>query len=166
MSLGWSPTGICKRFIQNSSLAWRWSQAFVRPGRSTKVKSSTSGLYIRRDMGSLLMPLFWPATRKVSCSISFLISWKPVNFWSMCRNCPHSRRLFEEPSAGSGVWMSWRTSGLRVTMPCPRGRKSRPTILENSQHNSGANHLVTHVSMTLDLPADWLPTFINVEFRV
>ena len=38
--------------------------------------------------------------------------------------------------------MSWRMSGLRVTMPEPRGRKSRPTMF----------------SRTDDLPEDWEPT--------
>jgi len=33
-------------------------RTFVNPGRSTKVKSSTFGLYIRKDIGSLLTPLF------------------------------------------------------------------------------------------------------------
>jgi len=58
----------------------------VSPGRSTRVRSKTSGEYIRRDIGNLLTPLFCPATLKVSCSISFLISLKSVNFLSMCRN--------------------------------------------------------------------------------
>lgn len=31
---------------------------FVNPGRSTKVRSSTCGLYILNEMGSLLTPLF------------------------------------------------------------------------------------------------------------
>ena len=38
--------------------------------------------------------------------------------------------------------MSWRMRGLRVTMPLPRGRKSRPTIF----------------SSTEDFPEDWEPT--------
>lgn len=36
---------------------------------------------------------------------------------------------------GAGVWTSWRTRGRRVTMPCPRGRKSRPTMLEETGHH-------------------------------
>jgi hypothetical protein len=38
--------------------------------------------------------------------------------------------------------MSWRMSGLRVTIPLPRGRKSRPTIF----------------SRTDDFPEDCEPT--------
>jgi hypothetical protein len=105
----------------------------VRPGRSTSVKSSTCGLYILSDIGNLLTPLFCPATRKVSCSISLRISSKSVNRLSTWRNWPHSvyGSAFGDGSSGNGVCMSWRTSGLRVTMPVPRGRKSRPTILLN-----------------------------------
>jgi len=55
------------------------------------------------------------------------------------RNSPYSS------SGASGlrlVWTSWRTSGRRVQMSLPRGRKSRPT----------------RASRTLDLPLLWLPT--------
>lgn len=38
--------------------------------------------------------------------------------------------------------MSWRIKGRRVTMPLPRGRKSRPTMFSNTE----------------DLPEDWEPT--------
>lgn len=51
----------------------------VSPGKSTNVRSKTFGLYIRRLIGSLLIPLFWPATLNVSRSISFRISSKSVN---------------------------------------------------------------------------------------
>jgi len=38
----------------------------------------------------------------------------------------------EEFWRGGGVWTNWRTSGRRVTIPEPRGRKSLPTILRIS----------------------------------
>lgn len=83
-------------------------------------------------MGSLLMPLFCPATRNVSCSISRRISSNSVKRLSICRNWPHSLYVCVGES-GTGVWMSWRTSGRLVTIPEPRGRKSRPTILFGGQ---------------------------------
>jgi hypothetical protein len=136
---------------------------FVKPGRSTSVRSRTLGLYILKLMGSLLIPLFCPATRNVSASISFLISAKSVNRLSVWRNWAYSGNGgCGASSGGKGVCINWRTSGLRVTIPCPRGRKSRPTILKRemsvsirSQQPGGA----TYFSRTLDLPADWLPTW-------
>ena len=65
-------------------------RTLVNPGKSTSVKSNTFGLYILNEMGSLLTPLFCPATLNVSCSISFLISLKSVNRLSIWRNWPHS----------------------------------------------------------------------------
>ena len=132
MSLGWSPTGTYQKIRKEASHSAP-IYTFVNPGKSTKVKSKTSGLQIRRDMGSLLTPLFCPATRNVSCSISFRTSWKSVNLLSTWRNWAHSVQVEGIESAeGSrtGVWTSCRTRGLRVTIPWPRGKKSRPTILQ------------------------------------
>lgn len=42
---------------------------FVIPGRSTRVRFSTLGLYMRRLMGELLMPLFVPERRSVVQSV-------------------------------------------------------------------------------------------------
>jgi hypothetical protein len=95
------------------------------------------------------MPLLPPATRNVSFSISLRISPKSWYLLSVCKNSPYSCGTasptppgrvncgFAEDDAGGGggelreggVWTSWRTSGRRVTMPWPRGRKSRPTML-------------------------------------
>lgn len=133
---------------------------FVKPGRSTNVKSNTFGLYILRLIGSLLIPLFWPATRKVSASISLRISPKSVKRLSVCKNWAYSGNWGCGASRGGrGVWINWSTRGRRVTIPCPRGRKSRPTILEMKyqpffEGTSGD----AYFSRTLDLPADWLPT--------
>jgi hypothetical protein len=110
--------------IDNSGSVSR-THTLVNPGKSTNVKSKTLGLYIRRLIGSLLIPLFWPATLNVSRSISFRISLKSVNRLSTWRNCPHSVYVGVEgvsedegsEEEGAGVWMSWRTSGRRVTMP-------------------------------------------------
>ena len=102
------------------------------------------------------MPLLPPATRNVSFSISLRISPKSWYLLSVCKNSPYSCgtasptppgrvncgfAVADEEEAGGGgggelreggVWTSWRTSGRRVTMPWPRGRKSRPTILRAS----------------------------------
>lgn len=51
----------------------------------------------------------------------------------MWRNWPHSVYVGAGvPGAvsGTGVWMSCSTSGRRVTIPWPRGRKSLPTMLK------------------------------------
>jgi len=117
ISVGWSPIGI-----------------LVKPGKSTKVRLRTLGLKIFRWMGSLLIPLFKPATRAVSASISLRTASKSVNLcpgeW---RNSAHSGSRAaswgERSSEDEPILISWRTSGRRVTMPEPRGRKSLPTKL-------------------------------------
>lgn len=136
---------------------------FVKPGRSTSVRSRTLGLYILKLMGSLLIPLFCPATRNVSASISFRISAKSVNLLSVWRNWAYSGNGgCGASSGGKGVCINWSTSGLRVTIPCPRGRKSRPTMLKKEMSFVIRRQQVgeaTYFSRTLDLPADWLPTW-------
>ena len=79
-----------------------------------------------------------PSLRSVSASISRRISsksWKRLP--GRCANSPHS--LASPPSV---LCSSCSSSGRRVHMPAPRGRKSRPTRL----------------SSTDDLPLLWLPT--------
>jgi len=108
-------------------------------------------------MGCLLIPLLFPAILAVSFSISLLTSknsWnlRPCMWW----NSAHSSC----PWALAGVWGTWissvsglsvrslgmlmscRIKGLRVTIPLPLGRKSRPTMF----------------SKTDDLPDDCDPT--------
>jgi hypothetical protein len=117
ISRGWSPTG-----------------TFVSPGRSTRVRVRTLGEYMRRLMGAGEMPALRPVLDSVSRTISSLILLKSWNFWpGMCRNSPHSSELFwlsadltssDTPFACDcdARLMSWRMSGLRVTIPVPRGR--------------------------------------------
>lgn len=105
-------------------------------------------------MGCLLMPLLVPATLDVSFSISRLTSIKSLNrLLGMWWNSAHSERRAAPGErygslngsgavSSSGMLMSCRISGRRVTMPLPRGRKSRPTMF----------------SRTEDFPADWDPT--------
>ena len=72
--------------------------------------------------------------------ISLRISEKSENrFPGKWRNSPYSSSV---PSGFRLVCKSWRTSGRRVQISDPRGRKSRPT----------------RASSTLDLPLLWLPT--------
>mmetsp|Transcript_21622 Transcript_21622/g.69619 ORF Transcript_21622/g.69619 Transcript_21622/m.69619 type:complete len:219 (-) Transcript_21622:130-786(-) len=119
MSGGWSPTG-----------------TRVIPGRSTSVRFSTLAEYTFRLMGLSEMPLFVPVSASVAASISARTLSKSVNLTpGLCRNSAQS-------SPESGVLISWRTSGRRVTMPLPRGRKSRPTMFSNTEL----------------LPLDWPPT--------
>ena len=74
ISVGWSPIGI-----------------FVRPGKSTKVRLRTLGLKIFKWIGSLLIPLFNPATLAVSASISLRTAPKSANLWpGEWRNSAHS----------------------------------------------------------------------------
>ena len=85
-------------------------------------------------MGAGEIPALRPVFASVSRTISSLILLKSKNFWpGMCRNSPHSSALFwasddlissETPFAcgAAARLMSWRMSGLRVTIPVPRGR--------------------------------------------
>lgn len=57
------------------------------------------------------------------------------------RGCDGLARGLHSRSSPGGTDTSWSTRGRRVTMPLPRGRKSRPTMF----------------SSTLLLPLDWLP---------
>lgn len=114
----------------------------------------TLGENILRFMGCRLIPLLLPATRDVSFSISRLTSEKSLNLrLGMWWNSAHSERRADEAElkgsldgfgalSSSGTLISWRMRGRRVTMPLPRGRKSRPTMF----------------SRTEDLPADCEPT--------
>ena len=114
MSSGWSPTG-----------------TRVIPGRSMRVKFKTWGEKILRRIGSELMPLLLPADFSVSVAISSLIWAKSLNFLSpVCRNFPHPQLDW----ASSGLMCTnWSISGRRVTMPVPRGRKSRPTRFSRTE---------------------------------
>lgn len=60
-------------------------------------------------------------------------------FPGKCKNSPYSSSV---PSAFRLICKSWSTSGRRVQMSEPLGKKSRPT----------------RASSTLDLPLLWLPT--------
>lgn len=104
-------------------------------------------------MGCRLIPLLLPATLEVSFSISRRTSVKSLKRrFGMWWNSAHSDRLawdgerYGSTGSGalssSGTLMSWRMRGRLVTMPLPRGRKSRPTMF----------------SKTDDLPADCEPT--------
>ena len=96
------------------------------------------------------MPLLFPAILAVSFSISRLTSWNSVNlrlgkWW----NSAHSGCVATAAdvcasgvSSSVGTLMSCRMRGRRVTIPLPRGRKSRPTMF----------------SSTDDLPDDCEPT--------
>jgi hypothetical protein len=79
------------------------------------------------------MPLFKPATLAVSASISFRTALKSVNRCpGLCKNSAHSGSRADSAgvsvSEGLPMLMSCNTRGRRVTIPEPRGRKSRPTI--------------------------------------
>lgn len=128
---------------------------FCAAGRESAFVLARSAAHVPRNnllrwIGNLEMPLLPPATRSVSFSISLRISPKSWYLLSVCKNSPYSCGtasptppgrvncgfvVDEEAGGGGGelrdggVWTSWRTSGRRVTMPWPRGRKSRPTIL-------------------------------------
>jgi hypothetical protein len=86
------------------------------------------------------MPLLLPAILAVSFSISRLTSWNSVNLrFGMWWNSAHSGCVATAAdvwasgeSSSVGMLMSWRMSGLRVTIPLPRGRKSRPTIFSRT----------------------------------
>lgn len=117
---------------------------FMRPGKSTNVRLSIWGEKILRLIGKRLMPLFWPAILAVSASISCL-TWSKSEYRrpGMWRNSAHSWVLatalcpwgaYDEDklsvsTASLGVLISWRIRGRRVTIPDPRGKKSRPTRL-------------------------------------
>lgn len=127
-----------------------YNNTFVKPGRSTSVKLRTCGEYILRLMGDRLIPLLLPAILAVSFSISRFTSWKSVNLrFGIWWNSAHSGCVAtlaavwgSEELSSPGTLISCRMSGLRVTIPLPRGRKSRPTIF----------------SRTEDLPEDCEPT--------
>ena len=127
MSAGWSPTG-----------------TRVMPGKSTSVIVSTCGEQIFRRICFSETPLFEPEPRSVSASISPRMASKSVNTSpGRCRNSPHSAGARSWCDAWLyGVCTSCSTSGLRVQMSGPRGRKSRPTS----------------ASRTLDLPLLCEPT--------
>mmetsp|Transcript_10194 Transcript_10194/g.25273 ORF Transcript_10194/g.25273 Transcript_10194/m.25273 type:complete len:215 (+) Transcript_10194:1375-2019(+) len=120
------------------SAGWSAMGTRVTPGRSTSERSTTCGEKMRSRIGSAdtrFEPPF-PSFRSVSASISWRISPKSVNFLSgRWRNSPHS-------ASASATCTSCSSSGRLVTIPEPRGRKSRPTRL----------------SSTEDLPQLWLPT--------
>ena len=76
-----------------------------------------------------------------------------------CRNSPHSSG---RPGC-AGVCTSCSTSGRRVQISVPRGRKSRPTCAgtaQNPKRPAGAHGSPrrTSASSTLDLPLLWQPT--------
>lgn len=93
-----------------------------------------------RFIGWRLIPLLFPAILAVSFSISRFTSSNSVNRrFGMWWNSAHSgcvATLAEECGAGAsssvGTLISWRMSGRRVTMPLPRGRKSRPTMFSRT----------------------------------
>ena len=102
---GWSPTG-----------------TLVRPGRSTRVKSTTFGEKIVNEIGWFDIPLFFPAMLAVCLSISSRTSLKSVNYSPfLCKNSAYST-LF------SAILRKLNTKGHLVTIPLPLGRKSLPTI--------------------------------------
>ena len=64
----------------------------------------------------------------VSASISARMASNDVIFClPLWRNSPYSA------AAGSCRWTSWRIRGRRVTIPVPRGRKSRPTTASRTE---------------------------------
>ncbi len=72
-----------------------------------------------------------PAGHASACSIARRIASKSVNTSpGRCRNSPYSSGL---PGA-AGVYTSCSTSGRRVQMSVPRGRKSRPTCGAERRH--------------------------------
>mmetsp|Transcript_109038 Transcript_109038/g.170488 ORF Transcript_109038/g.170488 Transcript_109038/m.170488 type:complete len:209 (+) Transcript_109038:1727-2353(+) len=118
ISLGWSPVG-----------------TFVNPGKSTSVKSITLGEKMLSKIGSSLMPALSPQVFAVSAAISCRTCSKLRTGSSiLCANSAHSTA---PPGALSGgnwcVERSCSTNGRRVTMPEPRGRKSRPTKLSSTE---------------------------------
>lgn len=86
------------------------------------------GLNTRRFIGTGEMPLFAPVTRSVSSSISFRTWSKSTNLWPfLCRNSAYSlseNNIIYEIKPLLVSLMSWRMSGLLVTIPLPRGKKS------------------------------------------
>jgi hypothetical protein len=111
------------------------------------------------------MPLLLPATRKVSFSISFLISSKSVNRrLGRCKNSPYSAPGRDEDDCGGALeeatWISWSTSGRRVTIPDPLGRKSRPTILgiKKWQTNKRRSVFFSWIQMNI---VRWIHTFLG-----
>jgi hypothetical protein len=113
---------------------------FVNPGRSTNVKLKTCGEYILRFIGDRLIPLLFPAILAVSFSISRFTSWNSVNLrFGIWWNSAHSSCVANAAavcacvsSSSVGMLMSCRMSGLLVTIPLPRGRKSLPTIFSST----------------------------------
>ena len=98
-----------------------------------------------------------PAPRSVSATISSRTAEKSENFFpGRWRNSAHSAPASpsllalgslaaaprEQRGGPAPVFTSCSSSGLRVQIPAPRGRKSLPT----------------RASSTEDLPADWAPT--------
>ena len=102
---------------------------FVRPGMSTSVRLGTLGEKTVSWMGSgeTALPLAFRYL-PVSTSISALMASNDAIFClPLCRNSPYSAAL------GSCRCTSWRMRGRRVTMPVPRGRKSRPTTASRTE---------------------------------
>mmetsp|Transcript_4795 Transcript_4795/g.30409 ORF Transcript_4795/g.30409 Transcript_4795/m.30409 type:complete len:225 (-) Transcript_4795:253-927(-) len=97
----------------------------VSPGMSTRVSVGTFFECTVNWMGSGETALLGPSDLLVSSSISSLTaskSWNtsPLRWRNSARSFPPS------------VLMSWSTSGLRVTIPDPLGKKSRPTTLSRT----------------------------------
>lgn len=140
---------------------------------------------MRKLIGAGEMPAFLPVLLSVSLTISSRILLKSWNFCpGMCRNSPHSSTLdslsvvstFSASPCSPLDWglgvavrlISWRMSGLRVTMPVPRGRlclTSQYTYIYPSvyflpaqQVKSTYKSLPTMFSNTELLPLDCDPT--------
>lgn len=102
------------------------------PGRSTRVKSTTFGEKIVKEIGSSEMFLSLPHVLAVYSSISLLILLKSKYFSSfLCKNSPYSVSsdyfTYMPPFFSSNL-LSYKTKGHLVTMPEPLGKKSLPTI--------------------------------------
>ena len=101
----------------------------MSPGMSTSVRLGTLGEKTVSWIGSgeTARPLAL-RYRPVSTSISARMASNDVIFClPLCRNSPYSA------AAGSCRWTSCRMSGRRVTIPVPRGRKSRPTTASRTE---------------------------------
>ena len=118
---------------------WSAVATFVRPGMSTSVRLGAPAARMDSMMGSAETAFLWPfdcKDRSVSRSISKRTSLKSEKtVFGLCRNRA-------DATSDAGAPCSCSTSGRRVHIPAPRGKKSLPTM----------------ASSTLDLPLLWPPT--------
>ena len=118
---------------------WSAVATFVRPGMSTSVRLGAPAARMDSMIGSAETAFLWPfdcKDRSVSRSISARTSRKSVKtVFGLCRNRA-------DATSDAGAPCSCSTSGRRVHIPAPRGKKSLPTM----------------ASSTLDLPLLWPPT--------